>query len=294
MALALPSPAGASYGWPVRPFGQEHPVRGQLNDPRMDGLDFYSSKSHTFHFGLDVAAPDGKAVYAVVGGRVHYVSSSALTVRSSKGASNFAYWHIRPAVRDGKSVRLHALLGYIAPGYGHVHFAEKRDGRYINPLRRGALTPYNDTTPPTIASLEYHDGVYHGLAGATLSGTVGLAVNAFDTPQLVSNWPWAITTPARIEWKLYDAAGRKITAGRWDLGSELSPLDPLMVFAPDTLKNNRRGAGLYNYWLGPRWDTTRVPNGAYGLVVTASDIRGNETAQSVSFVVTNSPAAPVA
>lgn len=293
VALVLPGLAGASYGWPIKPFGQEHPVRGQLNDPRMNGLDFYSSSSHTFHFGIDIAAPDGTAVYAVAPGRVYYQSPSAIAVRGG-GGSNFAYWHIRPVVKNGKSVKLHALLGYILPGYGHVHFAENRNGHYVNPLRLGGLTPYTDTTAPTIASLSYYDGTYHDLTGATLLGTVGLTVDAFDTPQLVSNWPWAVTTPALIEWKLSDATGRKITAGSWDLGSALSTLDPLTVFAPGTLKNSSTGAGVYNYWLGPRWDTTRVANGAYQLVVTASDIRGNETTSTASFTVANLAAAPTA
>ena len=159
VALALPALASAGYGWPIKPFGQEHPVRGQLNDPRMDGLDFFSSKCRAFHFGIDIAAPDGTAVYSVAPGRVHYLSPNALAVRTSgKATSNFAYWHIRPAVKNGKKVKLHALLGYVAPGYGHLHFAENRNGRYVNPLRRGALTPYSDSTAPTIASLEYYDG----------------------------------------------------------------------------------------------------------------------------------------
>ena len=297
LALVLPALASASYGWPIKPFGQEHPVRGQLNDPRMNGLDLYSSSSRSFHFGVDIVAPDGTPVYSVVPGRVVYRNSSAIAVRTSGTAtSNFAYWHIRPAVKNGKKVKLRALLGYIAPGYGHVHFAENRNGRYVNPLRRGALTPYNDTAAPTIASLGYYDSTYHDLAGTTLAGTVGLTVNAFDTPQLVSNWAWAVTTPARIDWKLSDARGLKITVGHWDLGSALSTLDPLTVFAPGTSKNsfinNVGGAGSYNYWLGPRWDTTKVADGAYRLLVTASDIRGNATTQSVDFLVANIATAP--
>ncbi len=295
VALVLPALAGASYGWPIKRFGQEHPVRGQLNDPRMEGLDLYSSKSHSFHFGIDIVAPDGTPVYSVAPGRVYYRNSLAVAVRTSgKATSNFAFWHIRPAVKNGKKVKLHALLGYIAPGYGHVHFAEHRNGHYVNPLRRGALTPYNDTMAPTIASLGYYDSTYHALAGATLAGTVGLTVNAFDTPQLASNWAWAVATPARIDWKLFDARGLKITAGRWDLGSALCTFDPFTVFAPGTLKNsfinNVGGAGSYNYWLSPRWDTTKVADGAYRLDVTASDIRGNATMQSIGFTVANTSA----
>jgi len=293
VALVLPALASASYGWPIKPFGHEHAVRGQLNDPRMNGSDFYSSSSHTFHFGLDIAAPDGTAVYAVAPGWVHYPSSSAIAVRGTNGVTTFAYWHIRPVAKRGKKVKLHALLGYIAPGYGHVHFAEKRDGRYINPLRRGGLTPYSDTTPPTISSVSYYDGTYHDLASATLSGTVKLTAGAFDTPQLASSWPWAVVTPAWIGWQLLDAGGKKIVTGHWDLGTALCPLDPLTVFAPGTLKNSfinyASGVGSYDYWLGQQWDTTRVQNGSYSLVVTAIDIRGNAATKTAGFTVANVP-----
>lgn len=295
VALVLPALASASYGWPIKPFGQEHSVRGQLNDPRMNGADLYSSSSRTFHFGLDIAAPDGTAVYAVAPGFVHYVSPGAIAVRAAK-STTFAYWHVRPAVRNGKKVKLHALLGYVEPGRGHVHFAEKRSGRYINPLRRGGLTPYTDTTLPTINSLSYYDGTYHDLTSATLSGLVKLTVNAFDTPQLASNWSFAVVTPAWIGWRLIDVSGQKIVSGHWDFGSALCLLDPLGVFAPGTLKNNWYGAGAYDYWLGQQWDTTRVPNGTYQLIATAADIRGNETTKIAAFAVANTPAtgAPVA
>src|SRR4249919_3672730 len=42
-----------SYGWPVKPFNRQHPVRGYLNDPRnADG-------TKNFHFGIDISAADG-------------------------------------------------------------------------------------------------------------------------------------------------------------------------------------------------------------------------------------------
>jgi hypothetical protein len=294
VALALPALASASYGWPIKPFGHEHPVRGQLNDPRMNGSDFYASSSHTFHFGLDIAAPDGTAVYAVAPGWVHYLSSSAIAVRGLNDVTTFAYWHIRPVAKRGKKVKLHALLGYIEPGYGHVHFAEKRNDIYINPLRRGALTPYVDTTPPTISSVSYYDGSYHDLMSATLSGVVKLTISAFDTPQMASNWPWAVVTPTWIGWQLYDSTGHKILSGHWDLGSTLCSLNPFEVFAPGTLKNsfinNTSGVGSYDYWLGSQWDTTRVASGSYRLLTTVGDIRGNETLKSASFIVANGPA----
>src|SRR4051812_19979775 len=65
----LPGPGfdevvSAPYPWPVKPFDRQHPVRAFFNDPRI------ADASHAFHFGIDVAAPDGTAVYAVTPGKV--------------------------------------------------------------------------------------------------------------------------------------------------------------------------------------------------------------------------------
>src|SRR5262245_57312365 len=45
-----------TYGWPVKPFNRQHPVRAFLNDPRIG-----SNGGTSFHFGIDVSAPDGTA-----------------------------------------------------------------------------------------------------------------------------------------------------------------------------------------------------------------------------------------
>ena len=39
---------------------------------------------------------------------------------------------------------------------------------------------------------------------------------------------------------------------------------------------------------GAQWDTSKVQNGTYLLVVTAADIRGNQAAKSATFTVANS------
>jgi hypothetical protein len=308
VALALPGYASASYGWPLKPFNRAHPVRGQLNDPRNNDLTFDSASSRSFHQGLDISAPDGTAVYAVAPGRVHYKDPTALAVRGKNDAVIFGYWHIVPAVRDHEIVKLHQLLGYINVGYGHVHFAEKRNRWFVNPLRRGGLTPYTDTTPPTINSISYYDGAYHDLSDTTLSGAVRITVNAYDTPQLVSNWPLAVVTPAWIGWQLFNADGQEIETGDWDFRYVLCPLNPTDVFAPGTRKNGSHTVASYNYWIGTDWDTnlipdgkhwqiggpewltTLVPNGTYRLVVTVADTRGNESTKTVSFTVANEPA----
>jgi len=64
-ALALLVPAAASaYGWPIRPFYQQHPIRGYFNDPRLSG------DEEGFHVGVDIWAPDATPVYAIEPGRV--------------------------------------------------------------------------------------------------------------------------------------------------------------------------------------------------------------------------------
>jgi hypothetical protein len=292
VALILPSYANAAYGWPIKPFNQQHPVRGQLNDPRMNGDTFDSSTSFTFHSGIDIATPDGTAVYAVTPGRVHYLDPSAIAVRRAGVAVVFEYWHIIPVVKNRALVKRHELLGYVELGRGHVHFAQKENGSYVNPLRRGGLTPYTDTKPPTIKSISYYTGgVSRDLNSAVVSGEIRIIVNAYDTPQLSSNWPQAVVTPAWIGWQLFDARGLMVEHKHRDFGRKLYFVKAADIFAPGTLKNGiKRGlfvAGNYNYWVGPERNTTRVEGGAYRLVVTVADVRDNQTTETVYFTVAN-------
>jgi murein DD-endopeptidase MepM/ murein hydrolase activator NlpD len=74
--VALSAPAFAhAYGWPVKPFNQQHPIRGAFDDPRLGG---------SFHFGVDISVRDGTAVYAVAPGTV-FTYSDAVAVRQPSG-----------------------------------------------------------------------------------------------------------------------------------------------------------------------------------------------------------------
>ncbi len=102
-----------SYGWPLKPFDQQHPVRGFFCDPRIG-----DKGGKAFHFGVDVSAPDGTAVYAVEGGIVHSEGAQNVAVVGAGGDHSHGYWHIIPTVRHGQRVRKHALLGHIAKDVG--------------------------------------------------------------------------------------------------------------------------------------------------------------------------------
>ena len=62
----------------------------------------------TFHFGVDIWAPNGTAVYPVVSGTVGRVSHEKhreyVEILTGNGRS-FEYWHMRAVVRPGQRVR---------------------------------------------------------------------------------------------------------------------------------------------------------------------------------------------
>jgi hypothetical protein len=132
------------YSWPLQPFDRAHPVRAFFNDPRISGA------TKAFHFGVDISAPNGTPVYSVAAGQVHLGDARAVSVAA--GDVNFGYWHVVPVVGHREVVARHQLLGHIEAPWLHVHFAERRGGVYRNPLRRAGLTPWTDTTRPSISS----------------------------------------------------------------------------------------------------------------------------------------------
>ena len=191
--VAPARPSHHAYSWPLKPFDRQHPVRAFFDDPRIR-----EGATHAFHFGIDIAAPDGTKVYAVEPGTVHLESGMAVSVVSPDGTHTFGYWHIVPSVRHHQFVRRPALLGVIGRGWEHVHFAESRNRRYVNPLRPGALGPYVDHTPPSVADVEI---------ARTDTGALTVVADAFDTPspRVPGAWADEPVTPALLEWRLVRA-----------------------------------------------------------------------------------------
>jgi hypothetical protein len=198
----------------------------------------------------------------------------------------FGYWHVLPAVSTGQYVAHHQLLGYVGPGWGHVHFAESHDLHYRNPLRPGALGPYRDATPPTVAAA----GTLHG--GHDLAGRVTIVAAAFDTtmPRVGGAWRDEPVTPALLRWRLLRDREPVVdwrTAA--DFRSRLMPPSAFTrIYAPATRQNHRGQPGLFCFNLTRGLDTRALADGDYRLQVAASDTRGNRALATVELRIDNS------
>ena len=316
-SLSLPTTAAAesssrvtsAYGWPVKPFDQQHPIRGGFGDPRTlffsppttEGV-LTGSGSFTFHFGVDISAPDGTRVYPVVSGTVSTVSGDWVGVDTADGRS-FQYWHIQPAVTLGARVEAdNTVLGTILKGQEHVHFTEIDDHRIVNPLQAGHLTPYRDATRPEVDAITFRaSDLGRDLMPNFLRGSVELIAEAYDTPALPvpGSWKDMPVTPALLTWHLQTLGGRLV--GREHVAADFRRVIPpnsefWSYYARGTYQNQsvfkphysyaQPGCFLFKLTRGP-FDTRSVPDGVYDLVVTATDIRGNRSSSRQTFIVRN-------
>jgi Peptidase family M23 len=266
-ALGAEASVAPAYGWPLKPFGRQHPVRAFFDDPRIG-----RHGGMSFHFGIDIAAPDGTPVYAVRGG-ILYLGHGSLSVASG-GGHEFGYWHVRAAagLREHQIVHEHQLLGTITPGWGHVHFAERTREGYVNPLRPGALGPYTDPVAPTVAAVTVEP-----------RGTgFRLIAHAYDTtwPAVPGPWGDEPVTPALLRWRL----GAR---GPWHVAADFRRrlLDRsrfASVYAPETRQNHEAAPGSYAFFLAHDW---KPAHGTYRIEVEASDTRGNRTVGSALITV---------
>jgi hypothetical protein len=274
-----------SYCWPLIPFDKQHPVRAFFCDPRIG-----DKGGKAFHFGIDVSGADGTPVYAVQAGVIDIEGAQNVAVVEGRGASEHGYWHIRPAVRHGQQVAQHQLIGHIAKGWGHVHFAERRGGEYWNPLRKGALTPFADFGAPLVGKIVAQRGS-KVLAPDFLTGIVTLIADAHDITPIAAPPPWKglPVSPALVRWRLLRGA-RAIV--RWttvaDFRTTLLPASSFAhVYAAGTTQNHPNKAGSFRFLLASAFDTRLHADGGYRLEVEAADIRGNASRKHVELTFTN-------
>jgi hypothetical protein len=276
------------YDWPVKPFDRQHPVRAYFNDPRIQDA------SHAFHFGIDVSAPDGTAVYSVAAGTVFIEDKGhAVAVREPSGHT-MSYWHITPAVRQHQSVERHQLLGRIEAPWGHVHLAESSRGRYLDPLRPGALTPFTDVGNPTVQKIMFRRGT-RTVDPDLVFGTVDICCIAFDTTPVAVPPPWAHmpVTPALLRFRVV-RAGKTVVP--WRKGVDLRTFRKAdafhLIYTPETRQNHPNKPGLYSFYLAHDWNSARFANGSYRIDVEASDIHGNAARSNLAFRIRNGEIPP--
>jgi hypothetical protein len=298
--------AGPAYGYPVKPFDRQHPIRGGFGDPRTvfhalptrDGV-YHGSGSFSFHQGVDISAPDGTAVYPVMDGSVTSVNRERVVV--SSGFYRFEYWHIASSVRVGEDVATgRTVLGRILRGCGHVHLTEIDGSRVTDPLLPGHLTPYRDTTKPEVTLIQLRSGDdAPALIPNVVRGSVQLTAEAYDTPAIPvpGEWHDMPITPALITWHLETWNGTAVTRERtaWDTRVTIpSNAEFWQYYARGTFQNMSVFSAHYS-WGQPgcfvfrlgTLDTRRLRDNVYRLVVTAADVRGNHSSSSIRFSVHN-------
>jgi hypothetical protein len=288
-AVVLAAPAAAcAYDWPLKPLDRPHPIRGAFDDPREhEGV---IGSYHSFHFGVDICAPDGTPVYAVEGGTI-YRYRDAVAVRQGPG-HEFAYWHVETTLPEHSYVAKGQEIGRIRPGWGHVHFAERVDGVYVNPLRPGGLEPFTDTTTPVVDAIDLTDEGAP-VDRAHVTGDIDLVADAYDLPPLAPPPPWEGSrwTPALVRWRI-TRDDRDVVP--WETAADfrttlLQPDAYDLVYATGTHQDHPGIPGDFRFWLTRSFDTTLLADGTYRLEVAASDTRGNTGRAFVDFTVANRP-----
>jgi len=301
--LVLPGAASA-YPWPFKPFDEQHPIRGFFGDPRtvyqsglasdaLVGPGFFS-----FHQGVDIAAPDGTPIYAVASGTAHYLGAATLNVVTGHHVV-FQYFHVVPVVGEGQHVVVSGtILGYVQAPYGHVHITEIDGSRVVNPLQKGHLTPYRDTTRPTIRAVTIEDRL--GAMQGPLCGRVEIDADAFDTPPVPVPGPFRglPVAPAFVAWSLR-RPGHRAPIVRRTVANFLRTLPPnskfWTVYAKGTYENSPRFGrtqyrsmpGRYLFQLAGSFNTRTLANGAYVITVQARDVRGNAAVATRRIEVLN-------
>jgi peptidase M23-like protein len=305
---ARTSPVSTSYAWPLEPFHRPHPVRGNFGDPRTNfhgpathrGL-MTASGSFTFHFGIDIAAPNGTPVYAVRSGVASFNGRRNVRVDAGDGTT-FEYWHLAPAVRAGQTVVAYeTVLGHVT--LEHLHFSEFDHGRAINPLAPGHLAPYTDYVAPRVKSIAFRQGdIGEEVLPELVRGRVVPVAEVYDVPaeHVPGMWSDLPVAPALITWRVERAKDGAVVI------PEETAFDVRETFPPNNLfwRYYARGTrqnmcpfgtrrawrvhGVYLYKLGQTpFDTTRLANGIYTMEVTATDIRGNRGVGQQVFILRN-------
>ncbi|MGB2875745.1 MAG: M23 family metallopeptidase [Gaiellaceae bacterium] len=306
---ALAAAGGAqAFPWPLKPFHSQHPIGGNFGDPRMtflrtlaqNGLD--GPGVFTFHNGIDIHAAPGTPVYPIFSGTVRLLNGTAVAVQAP-GHPTFQYFHLKLAVHSGQHVvRLRTVLGWITPWARHVHLSEIANGRALNPLAPGRISPYSDGTRPRVREVVFRDTRGEPQSPLGLQGRIDIFADAYDLPVPFPGFQFGLPiAPAALSWRLTTSSGRVVRPETTpvDFRKSLPPNGQFWrVYGRGTYPNGpvfggqlyKRMPGHYLFRMTPDGlDTTRLADGTYVVTVTARDVRGNRGSLSERFDVLNHP-----
>ena len=306
LVVALAGAGGAqAYSWPLKPFNRQHPIGGNFGDPRMtflltlgqNGLE--GPGAFSFHNGIDIHARPGTPVYPIASGVAHLLNGTAVAVRT-RGRPTFQYFHLKLAVHNGQRVRRQkTVLGYITTWAKHVHLSEIARGRALNPLERGRIAPYVDSTRPRVRDVIFRDPRGRELGTLGVRGRIDIFADAYDLPEPLPGFTLRLpVAPAEVSWTLRRTGGRVVRRGNpVDFQGFVPPNSRFWrVYGRGTYPNGpvfggqlyKKMPGRYLFRLTPRGlDTRRLRDGTYVLHVTARDVRGNHGSLTRQFNVAN-------
>ena len=194
----------------------------------------------------------------------------------------------------------------------------------LNPLRPGGkLKPYGDTAPPVIDDVRFYTpatptwsrrvtGVAQlppagkRLDKSRLAGIVDIRARVRD-PQSFIGWFKQVPLlaaphhPYRLGLLLIERPSERVVLRRTVfIAAHQIPIATGQHYAPGTKQNHpaqpaldRKIAGAGEYWFRlfqkPYWNTTRLKNGRYLLVVRAWDAAGNRARRDIEIAIRNPP-----
>jgi hypothetical protein len=266
-------------------------------------------------------------VYAIESGVVEQATPPGVCGNVRVG--HFGYGHVDARVSAGDRVRAGQHIGWTCRGWWHLHLTEwgVAGGRrqLVNPLRRaGKLKPYVDTAPPVIHEVRFYapaeprwtrragNAARFPQAGrrldrSRLAGVVDARAWVSD-PQSFVGWFRDVPAlaaphhPYRLGLLLVDRSTGRVVLRRTVFLSLTAPSFAAgQHYAPGTSQNLSAKACLARrepecdgvYWFRlfqrPYWNTSRLRNGRYLLVVRAWDAAGNRTRSDVPITIANPP-----
>ena len=238
----------------------------------------------------------------------------------------FAFWHVSPIVTQHQRIRPGQQIGWTCEGLWHVHLSEWQvlaGARvWVNPLHEGGkLTPYRNAEFPVIEQVRFfgpprspwrswtQPDPADPLRPRALHGSVDIRAKVEDRQTFAGflgkdpRLP-APDAPYKLGIEILDARDKAVlrdTAFQADLLPAGSPW--YVHFAPGTLPDLSIEACLKvkagvpcvpSHWYRPLsryalrlWDTRRVPNGGYTVVISSSDSQGNLAVARVPVTVAN-------